>query len=373
MATTSTLEAPSLLAPEAAEVQREGRSESAPALLQALPEASSPAALASSSAASVSSILGSSLAEVAASALASPLAAAASPILGASLAEALIPTTAAQTKAPLLSEALSLPEQAKAEAEAAAPVAEVMIRVAATRLDQLLIKAEELIGLKQLYQQQVQNLRQLLPQLGAPKGLKALLKSMDQGQRAAQRMVDELLQTAKQLTLVESSILLDPLPRMVREIAREQGKEVEWRYQGSNVEVDRRILQAMGDPLLHLLRNALDHGLESPEERVRAGKPRCGFIEVQLRQNEGNRVEILVRDDGRGLDVQRIAALAVARGLLSGEQCANMRDEEIVELIFHSGFSTAERVTELSGRGLGMAIVRQAVEKLGGTLQIENH
>ncbi|MBF0183261.1 MAG: response regulator [Magnetococcales bacterium] len=285
------------------------------------------------------------------------------------------PHVAQQTAFPEQLPAASLPVTAAVQpaVEPEGPAAgEITIRVGAERLDQLLVKAEELIGLKQVYQQQVQSLRQLLPLLGSPKSLQGLLKSMDQGQRLAQRMVDELLHTAKQLTLVESALLLDPLPRMVREIAREQGKEVAWQASGREIEVDRRILQAMRDPVLHLLRNALDHGLESPEERQRQGKPRCGVLAVEVRQDESSRVEIVVRDDGRGLSVERIRTLAVQKGLLSSEQAASCSEAEVLELIFHSGFSTAERVTTLSGRGLGMAIVRQGVEKLGGSLQLHN-
>ncbi len=298
------------------------------------------------------------------------------------------------------------------------------IRVAVERLDQLLIKAEEMISLKLISQQHLLNLRQtqqmfglwrkkwseaetgwrslrkavLADQSGAAnkelgtalettnqflawnqeqfqtlqKEIHTLTKAMDQSNRATNRLVDDLLATAKQVIMVESSILLDPLPRMVREIAREQNKEVALQLSGGDVEVDRRILEEMRDPILHLLRNALDHGLEKPDDRVRAHKDRQGTVEVAIAQTEGNKVEIRVSDDGTGLDLAKIKASALKKGLLTQEQAFSLDDPGATELIFHSGMSTAPMITTLSGRGLGMTIVRERVEKMGGSLTVEN-
>ncbi|MBF0462645.1 MAG: hybrid sensor histidine kinase/response regulator [Magnetococcales bacterium] len=298
------------------------------------------------------------------------------------------------------------------------------VRVAAERLDQLLIKAEEMIALKLVSQQHLLNLRQtcqifglwrkkwseaesswrflrktcLVDQVGnankelgtalettnqfllwnqeqvqtLQKDIQTLARAMDHSNRAVNRMVDDLLETAKQVIMVESSILLDPLPRMVREIAREQNKEVALLLAGGEVEVDRRILEEMRDPMLHLLRNALDHGLEKPDDRVRAGKNRQGTVHVTVAQTEGNKIELLVSDDGAGLDLAKLKEIALKKGLLTPEQAFSLADRDATELIFHSGMTTAPIITNLSGRGLGMAIVRERVEKMGGTLAVEN-
>ncbi|MEO5362652.1 MAG: hybrid sensor histidine kinase/response regulator [Magnetococcus sp. DMHC-8] len=298
------------------------------------------------------------------------------------------------------------------------------IRVAVDRLDQLLVKAEEMISLKLVSQQHLLHLRQTGQVFGLwrkkwaeaepgwralrqkmtanqtahfqkeerahwettdkflawnqeqfqtlQRDLHTLTKAMDQANRAVGRLVDDLLETAKQVIMVESAILLDPLPRMVREIAREQGKEVSLLLSGGEVEVDRRILEEMRDPIIHLLRNALDHGMEKPEERLRVHKERQGTVQVHIAQTEGNKIEIRISDDGTGLDLAQIRDSALTKGLLSREQLLALDERGTIELIFHSGMSTAPIITNLSGRGLGMTIVREKVEKLGGTLMVDN-
>ncbi len=160
-------------------------------------------------------------------------------------------------------------------------------------------------------------------------------------------------------------------PRVIRELCRKTGKEIEVEIEGSEVELDKSIIEALGDPMTHLLRNAADHGIEPPDERERAGKPRTGRLRIAA-FHEGGQVNILIEDDGRGIDVEKVKAKAVERGLITPQQAQAMDDREAVMLIFAPGFSTAEKVTDVSGRGVGMDVVRNNVESLGGQIEVES-
>ncbi len=160
-------------------------------------------------------------------------------------------------------------------------------------------------------------------------------------------------------------------PRVIRELCRKTGKEIEVEIEGSEVELDKSIIEALGDPMTHLLRNAADHGIEPPDERERAGKPRTGRLRIAA-FHEGGQVNILIEDDGRGIDVEKVKAKAVERGLITPAQAQAMDDREAVMLIFAPGFSTAEQVTDVSGRGVGMDVVRNNVESLGGQIEVES-
>jgi two-component system chemotaxis sensor kinase CheA len=155
-------------------------------------------------------------------------------------------------------------------------------------------------------------------------------------------------------------------PRMVRELSQRLGKEVEIRTVGEGTELDRGMIEKITDPLTHLVRNAVDHGMESPEARVAAGKPRSGTVTLSASQ-KGSSIVIEVRDDGRGLDRERILARAAERAM---SIAANASDREVWQLVFEAGFSTAETVTEVSGRGVGMDVVRRNIQSLGGTVEL---
>ncbi|MBF0135872.1 MAG: response regulator, partial [Magnetococcales bacterium] len=202
--------------------------------------------------------------------------------------------------------------------------------------------------------------------------IKTLAKNMDQHQRILDRMVDEMIEIVKQMLMLPSATLLDLFPRMVREIAHAQGKEVELHLSGGDVEVDRRILEEMKDPLTHMIRNAIDHGIEQPSERLRRAKPRQGTVRLDVVQIESDKIEIRVIDDGQGIPLSRIKESAIQNGLLARDDAQRLADEQTMELIFHSGISSASIITDLSGRGLGMAIVKERVEKLGGNLEMAN-
>jgi two-component system chemotaxis sensor kinase CheA len=158
---------------------------------------------------------------------------------------------------------------------------------------------------------------------------------------------------------------------MIRDLARQSGKEITFAMEGVEIELDRSILELLGDPLAHLLRNCADHGIETPAARSSAGKSSAGKIAVSVSRVK-DQVEIRVEDDGRGIDAERITLAAVQKGFISREKAAGLPVAEKLMLICHAGFSTAERVTEISGRGVGMDVVKTTIQSLGGTLSISS-
>ncbi len=181
----------------------------------------------------------------------------------------------------------------------------------------------------------------------------------------------ELYHSLLDLRLEEFRVLFSPLPRSVRDMARSEGKNVRLEIEGENVEVDRAILKRLQDPLIHLLRNAIDHGIETPEEREKAGKPAFGTIRVKAEQM-GRMVHLTVQDDGRGIDVEKVRKLAVERGLVGADEAKTLSPGEVIEFIFLPGFSTSSSVGALSGRGVGMDVVRRAVTEIGGAVRIDS-
>jgi two-component system chemotaxis sensor kinase CheA len=165
------------------------------------------------------------------------------------------------------------------------------------------------------------------------------------------------------------SAITDRLPRAARDIARRRGREIELIIAGSEVEIDRAIVDELNDPVLHLLRNAIDHGVEPPEERRMRGKPPRGTVKLMVKR-ASDRVILEVADDGRGMDVERLKAIAVERGLVTAEAAKDLQEREALLLSCMPGLSTAESVTDVSGRGVGMDAVKRAVEAVGGTLEI---
>jgi len=201
--------------------------------------------------------------------------------------------------------------------------------------------------------------------------LAKLNQSAARDQRTLASMIDSLLHDVKEMQLLPFASLLDILPRLARELAREQGKEVELVIQGSEIELDRRMLEELKDPLIHLLRNAIDHGIETPAVRRAAGKPAQGTVSLAVSQRDSGKVELLIADDGTGIDGDRVKAAARKLGLFSGED-DGISEREALALAFQSGVSTSPIITDVSGRGLGLAIVREKVERLGGSISIES-
>jgi len=207
-----------------------------------------------------------------------------------------------------------------------------------------------------------------LEQLGA---LLSRLRSTSYEDNAKlETVANELESGIHSLRLLPFSTIFNLFPRTVRDIAKQQGKEVNLVLEGADTSVDKRILEEMKDPLLHLLRNAIDHGIETPTERQRLGKPPVATIRLRGYQ-VGSTVSIEVSDDGRGLDVEAIKQSAVRRGIRTDKELAEMSTAEIQALIFAPGFSTRTAVTEISGRGVGLDVVRANVERLKGNIQVE--
>ncbi|NMB40926.1 MAG: chemotaxis protein CheA [Firmicutes bacterium] len=187
-----------------------------------------------------------------------------------------------------------------------------------------------------------------------------------------QRITTELQSAVMTLRMVPIKQVFDRFPRMIRDLSLEKNKEVELLISGEETELDRTIVNQMGDPLVHLLRNAVDHGLEDAEERIKKGKNPVGKIFLEA-HHEGSHVVVSVRDDGRGMDPQAIKERALMKKIISEQEAEKMSDEEALHLIFRGGFSTSEKITDVSGRGVGMDVVKTSIEALNGTVEIKNY
>ena len=183
------------------------------------------------------------------------------------------------------------------------------------------------------------------------------------------RVTDELQAEVMKSRMLPMGTVFNRFPRVVRDLATRQGKKVELVIEGQETELDRTVIEEIGDPLVHLLRNAIDHGVESPAEREARGKPPTATVRLTAQHVE-NSIVIVVEDDGGGIDAAKVRARAADRGLLTPEAAARLSDAEAVDLIFQPGFSTAAAVSDISGRGVGMDIVRTNVERLGGTVEV---
>lgn len=194
----------------------------------------------------------------------------------------------------------------------------------------------------------------------------------EQGYWLLNRLVEALTADLKKVLMLPFQPALEILPRLVRDLARSNGKEAELLIQGGEIEIDRRVLDELKDPLIHLVRNCIDHGIEQPKERERRGKPPRGRITVAIVSLEGGKVEIRVSDDGAGIDTAKVLQAAIKLGLRSPEASVESKESEIWPLIFEPGLSTSPIITDISGRGQGMAILREKAEKLGGSYTVES-
>jgi len=189
--------------------------------------------------------------------------------------------------------------------------------------------------------------------------------------RALDRLTTELQYNVLRIRMVPIEMVFSKFPRMVRDLSKDIGKDVELVMIGQEIELDRTVIDKLGDLLVHLLRNSVDHGIETPEERVKAGKARTGVIRLSAAQ-EQNRVVIKVEDDGHGIDIDKIKKKALEKGLRTEEELHNMSDDEATNILATPGFSTADKVTAISGRGVGLDAVKAGVESLGGSMTIES-
>jgi two-component system chemotaxis sensor kinase CheA len=170
-----------------------------------------------------------------------------------------------------------------------------------------------------------------------------------------------------QMRMVEVAQVFNRFPRMVRDLAKGKGKKVEFNIEGKEIGLDRTVLDEIGDPIMHLLRNALDHGIESPKERIEKGKSEAGTVNLIARRAKDH-VEIIVEEDGKGLDLETIKASAIKKGVISKDEAGKLTEQETMNLIFAPGLSTAKKVTDVSGRGVGMDVVKSKITSLGGSV-----
>jgi two-component system, chemotaxis family, sensor kinase CheA len=199
--------------------------------------------------------------------------------------------------------------------------------------------------------------------------LRRLAGAVNQDARSLGAIADRVIEDTKKVSMLPCSHLLGAFPTMLRDLAREQGKEADFVFVGEDIEVDRRVLDELKAPLIHLLRNCVDHGIEKPGVRKSLGKTVRATVTMTVRAVGGTRIELTVADDGAGIDIIKVSRAAVRLGLVA-EDDARATASDVNELIFHSGLSTSPIITDLSGRGLGLAIVRETVELLGGSLSV---
>jgi two-component system chemotaxis sensor kinase CheA len=201
----------------------------------------------------------------------------------------------------------------------------------------------------------------------------ALRRTAEQDRLLIGKLVDDLLENSKKLLMLPLATLGGLLSKLVRDLCRDQGKEAELTIRGEEVAIDKRILEQLKDPLVHLLRNSIDHGIETPEQRRRVGKAPRAAITLTVLPVNSTQVEISVSDDGAGVDVEKVKAAAGRRGLVARNTSDPLDESAALALVFETDISTSPMLTRVSGRGLGLAIVREKVEKLGGRVAIESH
>jgi two-component system, chemotaxis family, sensor kinase CheA len=279
------------------------------------------------------------------------------------------------------------------------------VRIRMSKLDPLLLQAEELIQTNMAIKQSINELKEIHHQVAGwneeslkwrvtksstsstllnewfqveqdrlhilASQLEELARSIGQNQYNLDLQINNHLGAMKQVLMLPVSSLVETFPGMVREISRELNKEIEFVIRGAELEIDKRILEELKDPLIHLIRNSIDHGIGKPQERILKHKPGKGTIILAFTARESNMVEISLSDDGKGIDKEQVLKAAIKTGILSGEASEKLDTEEILPLIYQSGVSTSSIITDISGRGLGLSIVREKVEKLNGRISLE--
>lgn len=259
-------------------------------------------------------------------------------------------------------------EQAGREGEKgaanAAAHAEQTVRVEVSRLEALL----NLVGEMVLTKNQILGQTRVLRDHGLPhdvmENFAGVVSDLD-------RLTAELQVGVMRTRMQPLSKLFGRYPRIIRDLARKTGKNVHLEITGGDTEVDKSVLELLGDPLVHMLRNSVDHGLEGPDGRASAGKPATGTIELSA-EHQGGHVRVMIRDDGRGIDRERVATKAIERGMVTADAAASMSDSDVFRFIFAPGLSTADQVSDLSGRGVGMDVVQTNIAKLGGTINVSS-
>jgi len=245
--------------------------------------------------------------------------------------------------------------QSKADSAAKRTKTGKTVRVDIDRLDVLLNLVSELI---------IQKTR--LEGLEGIEKTQSYVETVEYLERISTNLHDAVMK----VRMVPVETVFNRFPRMIRDISKNLGKEVELKMSGEETELDRTVIDEIGDPLIHLLRNSCDHGIESLEQRKSLGKPEVGLIELKAYQ-DGNNVVIEVGDDGQGINVDKVKKKAIERGLINKDMAANLTKKDIIDFLFKPSFSTADKVTDLSGRGVGLDVVKTKIEALGGIVEVE--
>ncbi len=280
-----------------------------------------------------------------------------------------------------------------------------IVRIPVSRLDPLLFQAEELIQTKISLDQRIYDLKEVTSLISDLKKrivnyrnisssvaedinyedsesagedilqlehqIYNLQNLLEKDQYLFDRLINDHLSEVKQMLMLPVSSIVEAFPSMVRQISREQGKEIKFTITGSELEVDKRILEELKDPLIHLIRNSLDHGIGMPHERLAENKPSFGSVDLRFRAKEGGMIEIVLSDDGKGINREKVIKAAIKSGVISMEAANNLNNDEIISLIFKSGVSTSSIITDISGRGLGLSIAYEKVERLNGKIYVE--
>ncbi len=273
------------------------------------------------------------------------------------------PAPAAAAKAP--EPARAAPAAAAAAAKPAEPAkaASSSIRVDHEKLDHLM----NLIGELLINRNRYAMIAKTLESGGKDVDVAAVAQDLSETTYAMARVSDELQDTIMKVRMVPVASVFSRFPRLVRDLSRKSGKEVELVLEGEETELDKSVVEVINDPLMHLIRNSVDHGIESAEERVAAGKDPVGKVYLRA-YHKGNSVAIEIEDDGKGIDPEKMREVAVRKGIITPEEARNLDDREAVDLIFAPGFSSAEKITDISGRGVGMDVVRTNVKNLKGSV-----
>lgn len=234
------------------------------------------------------------------------------------------------------------------------------IRVDTVRMDNLINLVGEMVITRT-------RLIQIGLDLKAQYQMDGMVNNLNEANVYLGRLMNDLQESVMRLRMVAIGTVFSRFPRLVRDLAKKTGKEMELVLKGEDTELDKTVVEVIGDPLMHLIRNSVDHGIESPEERRASGKAELGRITLDA-YHEGNHIAIVISDDGAGLDLAKIRSIAVSKGLVGERE--ELSDSDISNLIFLPGFSTAEKVTDISGRGVGMDVVKKALNNLGGMVDI---
>jgi two-component system chemotaxis sensor kinase CheA len=197
------------------------------------------------------------------------------------------------------------------------------------------------------------------------------IKEMDEAISVVERSVSELQNLMMLIRMIPLNQIFNRFPRVVRDVAKYDGKEVEFLMEGGETELDRSVMDGLSEPLLHLIRNGINHGIEKPDDRERAGKRRVGQLRLSAHRDREN-VVIELADDGAGIDIERVRNKAVSRGLYTSEAAAALTDDEVTAILFQPGFSTAEKISDISGRGVGLDVVKSSIEALKGSVKVDS-